>query len=109
MTLEDWIEQHGINLDWEAKAALKDVVNMKKDELNEIFEGSQNAVNEMKKVFGQHESIETVIVEPNSWVGKELLLQTKRLIDIRRDVNSLSASINRVEKMLVKLFNNTEK
>lgn len=30
MTLEDWIEKWGTNLDWEAKAALKDVVNMEK-------------------------------------------------------------------------------
>ena len=82
---------------------------MENNELNEIFEGSQNAINVMEKVFIQHKDIETVIVNPDSWVGKELLLQTKRLIDLRRDVNSLAVSINRVERMLVKLFDNTEK
>lgn len=81
---------------------------MDNNELNEIFGESQNAANEMKKVFDKHKDIETVIVNPDSWVGKELLLQTKRLIDLRRDMNSLTASINRVERMLSKLLTNPE-
>ncbi|WP_407311010.1 hypothetical protein [Desulfosporosinus sp. SB140] len=66
----------------------------------EIFGDSQNAINAMQKVFDDHKHIETVIVNPESWVGKELLLQTKMLIDLQRDVRCLTASINRMEKKL---------
>ncbi|KZD41621.1 hypothetical protein B4082_0256 [Bacillus cereus] len=34
---------------------------------------SKNAVREMNKVYKQHEEMNTVIVEPNSWLGKEIL------------------------------------
>lgn len=78
-------------------------------ELNEIFDGSQDAVRAMEKVFDQHKDMETVIINPDSWVGKELLIQTKRLIDLQRDLGNLSASINRVERKLSKLLDNTEK
>ncbi|MDT2237667.1 hypothetical protein P7H19_17235 [Paenibacillus larvae] len=70
---------------------------MDKKELQQIFEANENAVKEMEQVFKEHESIETVVVDPNSWVGKELLSQTKRLIDLQRDVHSLST--------LIKIFN----
>lgn len=67
-----------------------------KKELSEIFEGSQGAISIMDKVFKQHKNIETVIVNPDSWVGKELLTQTKRLIDLRSDLNSLASSISSI-------------
>lgn len=82
---------------------------MEKNELAEIFEGSQNAVSTMQKVFAEHKNIKTVIVNPDSWVGKELLLQTKKLIDLRRDLNRLAVSINHMEKMLSKLVNDPKK
>jgi len=84
-------------------------VKMNRKELNEIFEGSQNAISEMEEVFSKHENMETVIVNPDSWVGKELLLQTKRLIDLQRDVNSLAGSINRMERQIYRLLNDSEK
>ncbi|MBO8170199.1 MAG: hypothetical protein H0Z35_13650 [Thermoanaerobacteraceae bacterium] len=74
-------------------------------ELKSIFDGSEDAINEMKRVFKEHEEVETVIVEPNSWVGKALLIQTKRLIDLRRDVNSLTSSINLLNKKIAELLN----
>lgn len=73
--------------------------------LNEIFEGSQNALDEMEKVFKEHEKIETVIVNPDSWTGKTLLVQAKRLIDLRGDVNSLTASINQLHRKIDHLLN----
>ena len=81
---------------------------MDNSDLKKIFNGSQNAIKEMEKVFSEHKDLETVIVNPDSWVGKELLIQTKRLIDIRRDVDSLTASINRVERMLGKLMSDSK-
>ncbi|MEV3550925.1 hypothetical protein ABNC92_03395 [Paenibacillus larvae] len=68
---------------------------LEKKELQEIFEGNEDAVKTMEQVFKEHESIETVVVDPNSWVGKELLMQTKRLVDLQRDVHSLSTSIKK--------------
>ncbi|MDT2277759.1 hypothetical protein P7H20_26905, partial [Paenibacillus larvae] len=53
-------------------------------------------------VFKEHESIETVVVDPNSWVGKELLSQTKRLIDLQRDVHSLSTLIKKYSTRTLK-------
>ncbi|MEV3554139.1 hypothetical protein ABNC92_20600, partial [Paenibacillus larvae] len=51
----------------------------------------------------------TVIVEPNSWAGKELLSQTKRLIDLQRDVHSLSTLINHLSKKVDDLGNQINK
>lgn len=82
---------------------------MEPKELNEIFDGSQNAVNEMKKVFSKHDGLETVVISPDSWVGLELLRQTKRLINLQREVSNLNASINRLERKLGGLPNNAEK
>ncbi|MEV2911036.1 hypothetical protein ABNF65_21100 [Paenibacillus larvae] len=73
----------------------REEAKMEKKELQQILEGNDDAVKEMEQVFKEHESIETVIVEPNSWVGKELLLQTKRLVDLQRDVHSLSTLIKK--------------
>ncbi|MFF0831063.1 hypothetical protein ACFYU8_29910 [Brevibacillus sp. NPDC003359] len=73
---------------------------MNEQELKSIFDDSMGAVKEMQRIFEEHESMDTVIVEPNSWVGKELLLQTKRLIDLREDIFSLSTSINQLNKKL---------
>ncbi|MDT2306785.1 hypothetical protein P7H21_26440 [Paenibacillus larvae] len=75
---------------------------MDKKELQQIFEANENAVKEMEQVFKEHESIETVIVEPNSWVGKELLSQTKRLVDLQRDVYSLSTLIKKYSTRTLK-------
>lgn len=82
---------------------------MRSDELDEIFNDSKNAIDEMKRVFKEHQNIETVIVEPDSWVGKELLIQTKRLIDLKRDVNTLTSSINRLERLFTELLSNAKK
>ncbi|MEV2699207.1 hypothetical protein ABNC64_20240, partial [Paenibacillus larvae] len=82
---------------------------LEKKELQEIFEGNENAVKTMEQVFKEHESIETVIVEPNSWAGKELLSQTKRLIDLQRDVHSLSTLINHLSKKVDDLGNQINK
>ncbi|MEV2878038.1 hypothetical protein ABNC28_22650, partial [Paenibacillus larvae] len=54
------------------------------------------------QVFKEHESIETVVVDPNSWVGKELLSQTKRLVDLQRDVYSLSTLIKKYSTRTLK-------
>ncbi|MDT2249842.1 hypothetical protein P7H09_00115, partial [Paenibacillus larvae] len=67
-----------------------------------IFEANENAVKEMEQVFKEHESIETVVVDPNSWVGKELLSQTKRLVDLQRDVYSLSTLIKKYSTRTLK-------
>lgn len=77
---------------------------MENKELSEILEGSQIAIDEMRKVFKEHEDIETVIVNPDSWVGKTLLIQTKKLIDLRKEVNSLSSSIKALNVKLDRLF-----
>lgn len=82
---------------------------MDQKDLNTIFEGSQNAATEMERIFKEHENMETVIVNPNSWVGKELLIETKRLIELKRDVHSLISSINRLEKKVTELNHNAKK
>ncbi|AUS03600.1 hypothetical protein M5W76_18015 [Paenibacillus larvae] len=80
----------------------KEHVQLEKKELQEIFEGNEDAVKTMEQVFKEHESIETVVVDPNSWVGKELLSQTKRLIDLQRDVHSLSTLIKKYSTRTLK-------
>ncbi|WP_079908243.1 hypothetical protein [Paenibacillus sp. 32352] len=77
---------------------------MNQEELRQLFCGAENAVSEMEKVFKRHEQLETVIVNPNSWVGKELMRQGKRLIDLRHEIHDLSISINRLERKIDKLF-----
>ncbi|MEV2910780.1 hypothetical protein ABNF65_19745, partial [Paenibacillus larvae] len=80
----------------------REEAKMEKKELQQILEGNDDAMKTMERVFKEHESVETVIVEPNSWAGKELLSQTKRLIDLRHDlyheINHISASINHLSK-----------
>ncbi|MDT2294913.1 hypothetical protein P7H15_21810 [Paenibacillus larvae] len=56
--------------------------------LQQIFEANENAVKEMEQVFKEHESIEAVVVDPNSWVGKRITFANKRLVDLQRDVYS---------------------
>ncbi|QVV19916.1 hypothetical protein Neutron_41 [Paenibacillus phage Neutron] len=86
---------------WESNQP-RERAQLEKKELQEIFEGNENAVKTMEQVFKEHESIETVIVEPNSWAGKELLSQTKRLIDLQRDVHSLSTLIKKYSTRTLK-------
>ncbi|MDT2237401.1 hypothetical protein P7H19_15515 [Paenibacillus larvae] len=93
---------------WESNQP-RERAQLEKKELQEIFEGNENAVKTMEQVFKEHESIETVIVEPNSWAGKELLSQTKRLIDLQRDVHSLSTLINHLSKKVDDLGNQINK
>ncbi|MDT2243095.1 hypothetical protein P7H22_26045 [Paenibacillus larvae] len=38
--------------------------------MQQIFEANENAVKEMEQVFKEHESIETVVVDPNN--GKRI-------------------------------------
>lgn len=74
-------------------------------DLSEILEDSQIAIDEMRKVFKEHEDMETVIVNPTSGVGKTLLIQTKKLIDLRKEINSLSLSIKALNVKLDRLLN----
>lgn len=59
---------------------------------------------EMQKVFEKHDAMNTVIVHPNSWFGREQLIQTKRLIELNGAVNSLNNSINTINKNLSNLL-----
>ena len=77
----------------------------KRELLDLIFDGSKNAVKTMEKIFKQHEDIETAVLSPDSWVGAEILLQTRRLIDIRHDIHNLTSSINLLSRNISKLLN----
>lgn len=81
---------------------------VKTEDLEQVFEGSQNAISEMERVFKQHKDIETVILNPDSWVGKELLSLNRRLIDVQGKVHDLKLSINRIERFLDKLFDDAQ-
>jgi hypothetical protein len=52
---------------------------MENAEITEILDGSQLAIKEMDNVYEAHRQMETVVISPDSWVGKELLSQSKRL------------------------------
>lgn len=69
-------------------------------ELQAIFKGSERSVAEMNKIFEAHKDLDTVIVNPDSWIGKELLSQTGRIIDLRHDVYCLERKVDQ----LIKLF-----
>ncbi|MDT2291629.1 hypothetical protein P7H15_00010 [Paenibacillus larvae] len=38
----------------------------------------KSTVKEMERYFKEHESIETVVVDPNSWVGKRITFANKK-------------------------------
>lgn len=83
-------------------------VEADEQKLCEILNGSNHAISEMEKVIEAHKGINTVIVNPDSWVGKELLIQTKRLIDLHRDVHSLALVINHLERKIDVLLNTND-
>jgi len=81
-----------------------------REELSQIFKGYQPAIDCVEATFKRHEGIETVIVNPDSWVGKELLTQTGRIIDLRRDVMRLESTISILASQLLEgMPNVTEK
>ena len=65
-------------------------------ELKEIFDNAELAIQTMKRVFNEHEQIETVIVNPDSWVGKELLNLSKRVIDMGSIVARLESKVDQL-------------
>lgn len=82
------------------KEFYKSVVNSENSdiEVGYILGHSEHAIREIEKVYKQHEDIDTVIVEPNSWVGKELLGQSRKLIDLEHSLAELTRSINELKK-----------
>lgn len=64
-----------------------------------IFGYSKNAIREIDEVYKQHEEMDTVILEPNSWMGKELLRQSRKLIDLEHSLAELIRSINQLKKV----------
>lgn len=69
---------------------------MGKPEINKILDDSQTAIKEMEKVYEAHRNMATAVISPDSWVGKELLSQSKRLIDLAESVNRLESKLNRL-------------
>lgn len=63
------------------------------EELKEIFKGSKDAMSIMKKVYAEHADMETVIVNPDSWAGRELLSQSSRMIELNRKISQVECSI----------------
>lgn len=74
-------------------------VKLTRSDLVEIFGTKENAIKEIEKVFNDHESLETVILEPNSWVGKELLWQSMRMLELQRDMRDLAAKLDQLHKI----------
>lgn len=68
-------------------------------ELGLVLSYSKNAIREINEVYKQHEDVDTVIVEPNSWIGKELLWQSRKLIDLEHSLAELTRSINELKKL----------
>jgi|GEM_PF-5987848 len=77
-------------------------VKLTREDLIEIFGDKEKAIREIEKVFSEHESIETVILDPNSWVGKELLWQSMKMIELQRGMMDLAAKLNQITEQLHK-------
>ncbi|SDI17931.1 hypothetical protein SAMN05192534_12410 [Alteribacillus persepolensis] len=83
-------------------------MNNDKKELSILMENSPDAIKAIEKVIEEHKNIDTVIVEPDSWTGKELLIQSKRLIDLCHEVREMKMSINRLNEKINSLTSDTE-
>lgn len=74
------------------------------EELNHIFGGAVEAIRIMNKVMKEHDDLEAVTIHPDTWVGKELLSQTKRGIDLRNDIHHMQQSITSLKEQVNRLL-----
>lgn len=70
----------------------------KKRELEDIL-GSKDQIKVMENVFKEHTNIPTVVVEPDSWLGREVLWQSRKLIELESHLNRISSSIVDINSM----------
>ncbi|NEX77399.1 hypothetical protein G4Z05_00595 [Bacillus thermocopriae] len=70
--------------------------------LEEIFKDYPNALRLVEREIERVKNEEKIVgIDPESWMAKEILWQSKRLIDIENDVNSIKRSISRIENYLI--------
>jgi hypothetical protein len=73
-----------------------------KKTLEEIFKDYPNALRLVEREIERVKNEEKIVgIDPESWMAKEILWQSKKLIDIENDVNSIKRSISRIENYLI--------
>lgn len=69
---------------------------------------NQGAIRVMEKVFEDHKSQASVVLNPDSWTGKELLRMGRRLIDIDYKLAALESSMNRLHMKVDRLSSDAQ-
>ncbi|WP_431030024.1 hypothetical protein [Lysinibacillus sp. LZ02] len=64
-------------------------------DVDNIFSDSSNALKAVQQVFKEYKQVETVIVNPDSWMGRELLWQSRKMIDLEKQILDLTRSIKK--------------
>lgn len=73
---------------------------MEKRNINEILNHNTQAIKEIQQVFEEHKQLETVVINPDSWIGKELLWQSKKLIDLETQLSKQQGLLNQLFRNL---------
>lgn len=73
---------------------------MPERDIKKVFNHNAGAIKAMEKVFIEHEQVNTVVINPNSWFGKEIVWQSKKMIDLEFQISKQQGQINELLRKL---------